>query len=311
MRITQLESFVKVAREKSFSQAARALFVSQSALTQQIASLEHELGFSLFDRSSRKVELTSAGERFLESTRHILSELKGAIHDAQNISENKPYHLTLGCSDLLIETLSFTLQNHAVASLDLAFELLVSEPVALIDRLKRGELDCAFVSEDDFTPEATLDFSPVVAIEYHAALSPQNPLAAKERLRRNALATEHLILPSCSRFSPFYTAIIRNLKAESATLSYEEHDDYRIVRSFIALGKGVGIVPVSPSDKRNDDLSLIPLDPPLTSRAGFVRLAGASRETLRFIEKIPRTFREASEVFQETPDTFREAQGKR
>jgi DNA-binding transcriptional LysR family regulator len=291
MRITQLENFMEVAREKSFSRAAKTLFVSQSTLTQQIASLEQELGFTLFDRSSRKVELTAAGACFLERTQHILYELNGAIQRAHDVSKSQPRQLTLGCSALLIETLSFTLQDSLAGNSDFALELVVSEPVALVERLKKGEMDCVFINEDDFAPEESLSFSPVVDIEYHGAVSSQSPLAAKDRLSRNLLAAEHLILPSCSRFSPFYANFVRSLKTEFPALSYEEHNDYRIVRSFIVLGKGVSIVPVSPTDKRNDDLSLIPLNPPLTGRAGFVRLSTASAVSIRFIEKILSTTR--------------------
>ncbi len=64
MNTRQLECFCHIAQNRSFSQAANALFVSQSAVTQQINALEKELNFRLFDRSTKSVQLTPAGEVF-------------------------------------------------------------------------------------------------------------------------------------------------------------------------------------------------------------------------------------------------------
>ena len=76
MRISQLEFFVSAAKNRSFSKAAKECFTVQSAVSQQITALEDELGFLLFERTSKGIELTPAGERYYADT--VSSPLKRA-----------------------------------------------------------------------------------------------------------------------------------------------------------------------------------------------------------------------------------------
>ena len=71
MDIPNLKAFVAVAEYKSFSLAAESLFMTQPAISKRVASLESELGVSLFDRLGRQVQLTEAGTTFLQSSRRI------------------------------------------------------------------------------------------------------------------------------------------------------------------------------------------------------------------------------------------------
>ena len=75
MDLRQLRYFIQAARRENFRKASDDLRVAQSALTQQIQHLEHELGFLLFDRVKRGVRLTAAGQRLLERSQHILGDV--------------------------------------------------------------------------------------------------------------------------------------------------------------------------------------------------------------------------------------------
>ena len=78
MELRQLEYFAAVARHRHFTRAAEALFVTQSALSQQVRRLEEELGMALLNRTSRGVELTAAGADLLERAESILAEVERA-----------------------------------------------------------------------------------------------------------------------------------------------------------------------------------------------------------------------------------------
>jgi DNA-binding transcriptional LysR family regulator len=95
--IRQLESFLHVARLKSFRRAASALHISQPALSQSVSQLERQLGAPLLTRSTRSVALTSEGELLLERLEKLIPELYqavGAIRDARAANEGR---VRVGC----------------------------------------------------------------------------------------------------------------------------------------------------------------------------------------------------------------------
>jgi len=96
MQFRDLVSFVKVAEELHFTRAATQLFMTQPPLTRQIRALEAEIGFDLFDRSTRSVELTPAGSSFLGYARRAVETTNQAIAAAHLIEEGKAGVLTVG-----------------------------------------------------------------------------------------------------------------------------------------------------------------------------------------------------------------------
>lgn len=79
MDFKQIEAFVNVARYKSFSKAAEAVYLSQPTISAHIASLEQELNVVLFDRTSKEIKITSAGAVFLEYATNMLNIRNAAI----------------------------------------------------------------------------------------------------------------------------------------------------------------------------------------------------------------------------------------
>lgn len=98
MDFRQIEAFMSVAKYKSFSKAANSLFLSQPAISSHISILEKELGVTLFDRTSKEVNLTSVGEEFLKYAIDILSIREDAINNISAISENSYDMLTIAAS---------------------------------------------------------------------------------------------------------------------------------------------------------------------------------------------------------------------
>lgn len=87
MELRQLQYFVKAAETMNFTEAAAAVFITQSTLSQQIKQLEEELGLLLFDRIGKHVRITEAGHIFLTHARKILNDVqrsKQAISELQN-----------------------------------------------------------------------------------------------------------------------------------------------------------------------------------------------------------------------------------
>lgn len=98
MDFKQIEAFINVAKFKSFSKAANSSFLSQPAISSHIASLEKELSVQLFDRTSKEVLLTPAGESFLKYALDILNTRDKAIFSLANFSERISGKLRLSAS---------------------------------------------------------------------------------------------------------------------------------------------------------------------------------------------------------------------
>src|SRR5687768_10462245 len=81
VELRQLRYFVTVAENAGFTRAAELLHVAQPSLSQQIRALERELGVPLFERTSRMVRLTAAGESLLPHARRALAAVDDARHD--------------------------------------------------------------------------------------------------------------------------------------------------------------------------------------------------------------------------------------
>ena len=155
MEIRQLEHFVTVAEEESFTRAARRLNYVQSALSVSIQSLERELGLRLFDRDTRRVALTDAGQALLsaarqtlasvEQTRDVAAELNGVVRGTLRIGIMQ----SLGFLDVpaLLGELH---RRHP----DVEIQMRPSPggSLDLLEELGRGAIDVAFVSVIDDPP---------------------------------------------------------------------------------------------------------------------------------------------------------------
>lgn len=96
MEMRHLRYFVAVAEECHFGRAAARLHMAQPPLSQQIKQLETDLGVTLLLRTTRKVELTAAGERFLERTRQILASVDSAADEAARVAAGEIGRLAIG-----------------------------------------------------------------------------------------------------------------------------------------------------------------------------------------------------------------------
>jgi DNA-binding transcriptional LysR family regulator len=103
MNITsrQLKGFLLTARHQSFSRAAEQLFITQSGMSVLIRELEEQLGFRLFERTTRKVTLTPFGTRFLPIADRSLLELEAAARSIGRSASDADRHLAIGASPLI------------------------------------------------------------------------------------------------------------------------------------------------------------------------------------------------------------------
>ncbi len=87
MKIEKLYYFLSVAKHKNFTKAAQECHIAQPAVSKQMLSLEKELGFELFQRKNRRVELTEAGQEFYQSISCLVNEYESSIQRVRQMTE--------------------------------------------------------------------------------------------------------------------------------------------------------------------------------------------------------------------------------
>ena len=96
MELRQIRYTLAVARERGFTRAARRLRVSQSAVSEQVANLEAEIGFAIFARIGHSIELTDAGRRFLADAERVAGEFQGLARTAERLRGPQTESVALG-----------------------------------------------------------------------------------------------------------------------------------------------------------------------------------------------------------------------
>lgn len=141
MELRQLKYFAKVAETLNFSEAAKALFITQSTLSQQIRQLEQEMNAQLFQRNSHRVALTEAGAELLPYALHTLHSANTCFERIQDLQELLTGTLNIGVtysfSPILTETLVTFMKRYPKVKLNICYKPM-SE---LMDILEQREVD--------------------------------------------------------------------------------------------------------------------------------------------------------------------------
>ncbi|MET9537442.1 LysR family transcriptional regulator [Streptomyces sp. NPDC006553] len=217
MELRQLRYFVTVAEEGGFGRAAERLSIVPSAVSQQIARLERAWGVVLFDRTTRRVRLSAAGERMLPEARAVLAAADRTARVAADTAAGDDGILRLGIVHGPEERLNRVLAGLA-AGAPLLQVRLRSLPVA--DRLaavRSGELDAALVRA--VGSASGLELLPLWRDPLHVAVPAGHPLSAEPVLRLDQLASLPLRLAPREDNAPFHDLIVDACRAAGAVPS--------------------------------------------------------------------------------------------
>jgi DNA-binding transcriptional LysR family regulator len=184
-----LRYFVAVAEELHFTRAAERLYIAQPALSEQIQRLEEELGVELLHRTTRKVELTPAGEEFLARARRILAEADEALAEASRAARGETGAIRVGTGATAgLELVPRVLHEFREARPQVHVELRQIDWEDYSGGLRDGSTDAAFVwlpfEQGDLGVAALHEEPRVVALEAG------HPLAAEGELRMEQLLDE-------------------------------------------------------------------------------------------------------------------------
>ena len=145
MEIRQLRYFISAARHLNFTKAAQECNIVQTAMTQQMAALENELGVGLFDRSRRRVTLTEAGECFYREAQIIVNRTETATEAARCVAERCEGTLRIGLhGELMRGDMAGILRLFRSRHPTVRVQLRQLPLPALLEGVEQEELDCMF-----------------------------------------------------------------------------------------------------------------------------------------------------------------------
>lgn len=194
MDLRQLQYFITVAKHKSFSIAAKELFVSQPSITKAIQNLEKELNVNLFFRTQRKVEITEEGNIFLARIEKILYDLEQAEKEVKDISNLTKGSIKLGLPPMIGAYLFPNFITNFINTFpDLELRVFEEGSISSLSLIEKGDLDLGIV----ILPEAHRDMMNTITLtkeQIVLCLPPNHQLTKSSYVHFSQLKDEKFIL---------------------------------------------------------------------------------------------------------------------
>ena len=292
MDIRQLECFVAVAEELHFRRASEGLGLSQSALSERVSALEHELGARLFFRTTRQVSLTQAGSEFLQDAKRILSDIDRSVANVRHSADSDLHHIRVSGVD---EAISMLLPRALLAfrqtNPKVHVQILeISSSEQHSQELITHRTDVAFVrtqQEDEFITSELLHRQPIVVV-----LANSNPLSSSRSLSTSDIADQPIVgYPKHAR-PILHEALwsgFRKIGTQPNIVC--EIIDKSTLLQFVAHGLGIALVPAWVKNIAPSGVSFIPFEPceNLVDLYVASRRLGNSDTVKRFVDTVRAT----------------------
>ncbi|MGA9716729.1 MAG: LysR family transcriptional regulator [Acidobacteriaceae bacterium] len=240
MDLQQLETFLAVVEERSFSRAAQRLLRTQPAVSQVIRKLEDELGESLFERASRDGSLTAAGEvlrAYAERMVGLREEAASAVRELKTLERGQ---LNLAANEYTTLYLLPLLDRFRRISphISLAVQRALASRIPDDLLARRAELGVLSFRPDPEQFRSVIVYSDAVALLVHAG----HPLAGRRRVHLRELGAQNFVAHNVA--SPLRRQIIATFAQYKTPLNIGvELPSLEAVKRFVAMGNGVAFMP--------------------------------------------------------------------
>jgi DNA-binding transcriptional LysR family regulator len=236
----QLEVFLTVAREGSFSRAAEKLYRTQPAVSQAIRKLELDIGEPLFDRSSRNGRLTDAGlmlHEYAEKLLNLRVEARAALKELRELHKGK---LAIAANEFTCLYLLEPLEDFRRLYPMIKVTVQRSLASRISDYVVKHGAELGVIS---FNPEEPMLRSVVVYRDELAfVVHPRHPLAAAKQVSIRQLGAESFVAHNVP--SPYREKVLQAFKRHKTPLNMEvELPTIEAIKRFVSAGSGVALVP--------------------------------------------------------------------
>lgn len=235
----QLRAYVQLVEQRSFTRAASASHLSQPAFSALIRSLEAEVGAQLFDRNTRRVDLTAEGRDFYDGAQRVLSEIEAALDRVRERVALSRGRVALAllpslAAGWLPDALTSFHTEHPSIELDV-FDVLSEH---CIDHVRSGRVDMAIAATRVDTPELTAE--PFLTDAFFLVAQREHPLLSKPRLKpHDLLPFDFVNLSHNSSVRQYLDAALLPLKVRALL----EVDQLATVMGMVRAGMGISVVP--------------------------------------------------------------------
>lgn len=248
MELRQLKYFVAVAEHLHYGNAAKTVFVSQPALSQQIQLLEDEMGVELFARAKRqqhhRVELTEAGKVFLVEARRVLQLVENAVENARKVGQQRKT-LRLGIYKMMLrERIVEIVQVISSNFPDLEIKLIEFRSFPEVQDALMGEAVDVGVTLLPLK-HSELDSKKILSSHLSVLLPIGHPLAERPLLYLSDLKNEKWI-----EIEQSVSPLVRDLETLSEKAGIDrktsivmEVNSFDMLRSMVGLGMGIAFIP--------------------------------------------------------------------
>jgi DNA-binding transcriptional LysR family regulator len=240
MLLAQITAFVEVARRRSVSRAAEALFVTQPALTARLQGLERELGARLFVRTSRGMKLTGAGGAFLPYAVRALGALADGRMQVNALERGGAGRLGIGAAPAVSTyVLPALLKRFALSHPRVEVSVRTGHSEEVLALVLGEEVDVGLVRA---LQHRDITSTPLYEDRLILVVDPSHPFAASGRIRLGAIAGEQLILfDRTSSYHHLTSALFRGAGVSPAGVM--ELDNIDAAKKMVEQGFGVALLP--------------------------------------------------------------------
>jgi DNA-binding transcriptional LysR family regulator len=264
MDLRQLRYFLAVAEELSFTRAAARLNISQPPLSQQIAQLEAELDTKLFTRTSRRVELTAAGQELEAQARALLEQAARTRLHVKAIGAGRSGTIAIGATGTILRGgLAQWLSAYRRHAPDVRTVIFEQAPALQVKAVLELRTDISFNRSvaDSAELASTLAWQEAISV----ILPRGHRLVGRPHVGLAELsADEHVMLhPDSSEFARYLLRCC--VDAGFLPRISQQVVDSQSIPSLIAAGFGVSLVPASTAAFTSDDVVFVPIAPALVA----------------------------------------------
>jgi DNA-binding transcriptional LysR family regulator len=272
--LNDLQAFRAVVDLGSFRKAAEAVSISQPALSRRIDKLEEALGVRLFERTTRRVTLTTVGRVFAQSAEQLLDDLDAALLGIRDVSSSRLGHVTIAC----VPSVAYYFLPGIVADYHRRYPRI---RVKMLDSSANEVLGSVISGEADFgvsfmgSQETDVEFEVLLQEQFVAACRRDHSLARKKQVSWNELYEyEYVSVDKTSGNRLLLDQALSSVAPRVPSVCETRH--VTTMLGLVEAGLGVAAVPSMAMPARDHPiLTSVPLvDPVVTRRVGIVRRRG-------------------------------------